>query len=164
MATKFRTFPLMHQAAEHLVMGYLMRRNIMVYKAPENNAGYDLICIHPNPRRKSDVVRVQVKSRYQTDSDGAVVVRQSTFSAFDFLVIVFLNIGWYYDEERRPIEGREPATFITLPRRVAKRWWHATPSGMDRVHTAGRRLDKYTGDDGFELIADQLVVRYPRRS
>ena len=29
------------------------------------NEGYDLICIHPDPRRQNDrVVRVQVKSRY----------------------------------------------------------------------------------------------------
>ncbi len=36
--------------AEFLVMGYLMRRNIVAYKAPPNNEGYDLICIHPDPR------------------------------------------------------------------------------------------------------------------
>jgi len=39
--------PVVSAGAEHLVMGYLMRRNILTYKAPSNNAGYDLICIHP---------------------------------------------------------------------------------------------------------------------
>ena len=29
--------------AEFLVMGYLMRRNFLSYKAPPNNEGYDLI-------------------------------------------------------------------------------------------------------------------------
>jgi len=33
-------------------MGYLMRRNILAYKAPSNNEGYDLICIHPDPRHR----------------------------------------------------------------------------------------------------------------
>jgi hypothetical protein len=30
-------------------MGYLMRRNILAYKAPPNKEGYDLICIQPDP-------------------------------------------------------------------------------------------------------------------
>jgi hypothetical protein len=42
--------PVVSAGAEHLVMGYLMRRNILTYKAPPNNEGYDLICIHPDPR------------------------------------------------------------------------------------------------------------------
>ena len=46
-------------------MGHLLRRNVLTYKAPPGNEGYDLICIHPDPRRQNDrVVRVQVKSRY----------------------------------------------------------------------------------------------------
>jgi len=45
-------------------MGHLRRRNILTYKAPPNNEGYDLICIHPDPRRRrSRQIRVQVKSR-----------------------------------------------------------------------------------------------------
>ena len=46
---KFTRFPVVSLGAEHLVMGYLMRRNILAYKAPPNNEGYDLICIHPDP-------------------------------------------------------------------------------------------------------------------
>jgi hypothetical protein len=49
--------------AEYLVMGYLMRRNILAYKAPPNNEGYDILCIHPNPHQVTKQVRVQVKSR-----------------------------------------------------------------------------------------------------
>jgi len=29
-------------------MGHLMKRNILTYKAPPNNEGYDLLCIHPD--------------------------------------------------------------------------------------------------------------------
>jgi len=43
-------------------MGHLMRRNILTYKAPPNNEGYDLICIHPDPRKVTRQIRVQVKS------------------------------------------------------------------------------------------------------
>lgn len=42
--------PVVSAGAEYLVMGNLMRRNILAYKAPQNNEGYDLICIHPDPR------------------------------------------------------------------------------------------------------------------
>ena len=56
--------PVVSHGAEFLVQGYLMRRNILAYKAPPGNEGYDLICIHPDPRKKSRQIRVQVKSRY----------------------------------------------------------------------------------------------------
>jgi len=37
--------PVVSAGAEYLVMGLLMRRNILTYKAPPNNEGYDLIYI-----------------------------------------------------------------------------------------------------------------------
>jgi hypothetical protein len=37
--------PVVSLGAEHLTIGYLMRRNILACKAPPNNMGYDLICI-----------------------------------------------------------------------------------------------------------------------
>jgi hypothetical protein len=48
----FLRLPVVSASAEFRVMGYLMRRNILAYKAPPNNEGYDLICIHPDPRHK----------------------------------------------------------------------------------------------------------------
>jgi hypothetical protein len=36
-----------------------MRRNILTYKAPPNNEGYDLICIHPDPRRVARQVELR---------------------------------------------------------------------------------------------------------
>ena len=79
-------------------MGYLMRRNILAYKAPMNNEGYDLICIHPNPRHipkgsEFAQIRVQVKSRYATDCDRGFPLKEVSLDAFDFLIVVFLNIG-----------------------------------------------------------------------
>ena len=60
--------PVVAAGAEHLVMGFLMRRNILAYKAPQNYEGYDLIAIHPDPRYRpgkteQPQVRIQVKSR-----------------------------------------------------------------------------------------------------
>ena len=94
----FFRLPVVSAGAEHLVMGYLMRRNILTYKAPPNNEGYDLICIHPDPRhkrKKGEVaqVRVQVKSRYATNCDRGFPVKEESLNAFDFLIVAFLNIG-----------------------------------------------------------------------
>jgi hypothetical protein len=35
----FTRFPVISLGAEYLVMGHLMRRNILVYKAPPDNEG-----------------------------------------------------------------------------------------------------------------------------
>src|SRR5947209_17449869 len=79
-------YPAVSLGAEYLVMGHLLRRNILTYKAPPGNEGYDLICIHPNPRQQGRrVVRVQVKSRYQSDCDRGFPVKAKTIPAFDFL-------------------------------------------------------------------------------
>ncbi len=51
MPHTFLRFPVISHGAEYLVMGYLMRRNILTYKAPPGNVSYDLICIHSDPRR-----------------------------------------------------------------------------------------------------------------
>src|ERR1700746_1950064 len=94
----FLRFPVISHGAEFLVQGYLMRRNVLAYKAPPNNEGYDLICIHPDPRHKAQgdeaaQVRVQVKSRYATDCDRGFPVKEVSLDAFDFLIVAFLNIG-----------------------------------------------------------------------
>jgi hypothetical protein len=39
----FTRFPVVSHGAEFLVMGNLMRRNILAYKAPPNNEGHDLV-------------------------------------------------------------------------------------------------------------------------
>src|SRR4029453_9366387 len=93
---RFTRFPVVSLGAEYLVMGHLMRRNVLAYKAPPNNEGYDLICSHPNPRHRPQPgelsqVRIQVKSRYATDCDRGFPVREASLDAFDYLVIVFLN-------------------------------------------------------------------------
>src|SRR2546421_451700 len=100
MARDWLRLPVVSLGAEYLAMGYLMRRNILAYKAPPGNEGYDLICIHPDPRHEPgkgerSQVRVQVKSRYATDCGHTFPVKEKTLNAFDFLVAVFPNIGTF---------------------------------------------------------------------
>lgn len=98
---RFRRLPVVSHGAEHLVIGWLMRRNILACKAPPNNEGYDIICIQPDPKKVTKQIRVQVKSRYQTDCDRAFPVKERTFKAFDCLVVVFPNIGYFYGNTQR---------------------------------------------------------------
>ena len=162
--------PVVSAGAEYLVMGYLMRRNIMAYKAPQNNEGYDLICIHPNCRHKprkgqAGRIRVQVKSRYQSDSARNFPIRRESLDGFDFLVCAFLNIGkFFFGRDGR--DGREEPVFYTLPRDYVRR--HLLSSG-DRwgpkivLRKADHELEQYKGDKGFELIAKALGVPRPRK-
>lgn len=82
---EFLRLPVVSAGAEYLVMGSLMRRNILAYKAPPNNEGYDLICIHPDPRHQPQdgevaQVRVQVKSRYATDCHRGFPVKRPAWT------------------------------------------------------------------------------------
>jgi len=145
-----------------LAIGFLMRRNILTYKAPPNNEGYDLICIHPDPRQSiTKQIRVQVKSRYQTDCDRAFPVKERTFAAFDYLIVVFLNIGYFY--RKKPVfDGFKDPEFYTLPADWIRSHHRIVESGWQKVHTRGETLDAYKNERGIELIAKDLGIDYPK--
>lgn len=155
--------PVVSLGAEYLTIGYLMRRNILAYKAPPNNEGYDLICIHPNPRKVTRQVRVQVKSRYQTDCDRAFPVKKKTLVAFDYLIVVFLNIGYFY-RKTAVMAGVQQPEFYTLPRAFVEEHHKIVASGFEKVHTKGLDLSAYRDDQGFEQIATVLAIPYPSRA
>lgn len=155
-------FPVVSLSAEHLVMGALMRRNVLAYKAPPNNEGYDVICMHPNPKKAKEILRIQVKSRYQTDCDRAFPVKDKTFESFDYLVVVFLNIGNFYGGESGII-GRQAPEFYTLPNAFVRKHHKKVASGFDRVHTSKLNMLRFKDETGFELIAKDLGVPYPTR-
>lgn len=158
--------PVVSAGAEYLVMGHLMRRNILVYKAPPNNEGYDLICIHPDPRhvlKKGEVaqVRIQVKSRYATDCDRAFQVKEATFEAFHFLIGVFLNIGEFFGNHDGSEGARQPE-FYTLPNEFARQHYDATSKWQKvRLKNLERKIERYAGEKGFEQIAVALGIPKP---
>ncbi len=156
--------PVVSLAAEHLVMGHLLRRNVLTYKAPPGNEGYDLICIHPDPRRQGKrVIRVQVKSRYQSDCDRGFPVKGKTLEAFDFLVVAFLNIGKFFGRHDGTTGAREPE-FFTLPQEFVREHHEATTS-WEKVRLRGLEveIEQFRGDAGFEQIAKRLGVERPQR-
>ena len=157
-----RILPVVSLSAEYLAMGYLLRRNILPYKALQNNEGYDLICIHPNPKETSKALRVQVKSRYQTDCDRAFPVKEKSFNAFDFLIVVFLNIGYFY--KKKPVlEGYKEPEIYVFPNKFIREHHHIVESGWQKVKTKQLDIEKYKNEKGIELIAKKLKIAYPSK-
>lgn len=161
--------PVVSAGAEHLVMGYLMRRNILAYKAPPKNEGYDLICIHPDPRhrpgrREASQVRVQVKSRYATDCDRGFPVKEASLDAFDFLVVVFLNIG-KFSGRNNGTSGMRPPEFYTLPNEFIREHHETTTTWQKvRLRNLEPELGDYKDETRFELIARKLGIPKPTKT
>lgn len=158
--------PVVSKSAEYLVMGYLMRRNILTYKAPENNEGYDLICIHPEPRykRKSNEVsqiRIQVKSRYATDCDRGFPIKEKSLDAFDYLIIVFLNIGKFYGKNDGS-SGEENLEMYVLPKSFIKKHHNKSSSWQKvRLKSLEDEIQQFKNEQGIEIIAKKLGIKKP---
>ena len=161
---RFLRFPVISLSAEYLVMGHLLRRNILAYKAPPNNEGYDLICIHPDPRVSGRQLRVQVKSRLATDSDRGFPVKKRSIDAFDYLVVAFLNVGYFLGKAKRHAsrDGAAHPEFFTFPAGFIRKH-HDSQSSWEKVRTRGLDIEKYRGEMGFEQIADDLGIPYPSK-
>ena len=154
--------PVVSLGDEHLAIGYLMRRNILAYKAPPNNQGYDLICIHPDPSKSEKVISVQVKSRYQTDCDRSFPVKESTFGAFDYLMVVFLNIGYFFTKSGKEGGVQEPKIY-TVPKSIIEANHYNPISGFQKARLNKVDLAPYQNEKGLEQIAVALSIPYPSR-
>ena len=158
--------PVVTAGSEHLVMGHLMRRNILTYKAPPGNEGYDLICIHPDPRHQpaaenKSQIRVQVKSRYATDCDRGFPVKEKSLDAFDYLIIVFLNIG-NFNERNDGSSGAEEPEYFTLHQSFIRKH-HQASSSWEKVllKNLESEISPFKNEEGFEQIARDIGIPKP---
>ncbi len=157
--------PVVSLGSEFLVMGQLMRRNVLAYKAPTNQEGYDIICIHPDPKKSGRQLRIQVKSRYQSDGGWGFPIKEKHLDGFDFLVFVRLNIGNFGRKRKNggtSLEGRCDVEYFTLTREFVKKK-HKISGNWQKVVLRSTEMDKYKNEKGFELIAAKLKVGYPDR-
>jgi hypothetical protein len=160
--------PVVTAGSEFLVMGHLMRRNILTYKAPPGNEGYDLICIHPDPRHQAGPteqaqIRVQVKSRYATDCDRGFPVKEKSLDAFDYLIVAFLNIGNFYGKNDGSTGAEQPEFYTLSPAFIREH--HDSSSTWEKVKLKRLQdeIEPFKNEKGFELIAIDLGVAKPRK-
>lgn len=158
-------FPVPSEGAEYLVMGHLMRRNILTYKAPPMNEGYDLVCIHPDPRHQENrrinapSLRIQVKSCYASDCDRAFPIKEDKLDCFDFLVVVFLNVGNFLTGAKDGRSGLREPEFNTLSSEFIK-VHHDNSGTWQKVRLSGvlDEIEQFKNELGFELIAERLGI------
>jgi hypothetical protein len=108
-------------------------------------------------------VRVQVKSRYATDCNRGFPVKDKSFDAFDFLVVVFLNIGKFYGKNDGS-SGSSEIEFYTLPNEFIRKY-HNASSSWQKVNLRGleAEIEQYRAEEGFEQVAQALGVTKPVR-
>lgn len=75
------------EGAEFLVCALLLIEGIPTYKTYTQMPGYDLVAMNPE---KGTLARIQVKSRWASDTDHAFPMKNSDA---DFVVFVMLNRG-----------------------------------------------------------------------
>ena len=155
-------YPVVTLGAKYLVMGHLLRRNILASRAPARRAAYDLICSHPILRRKGRLMHVQVKCRLASDSDLGFPVQAEALDLIDFLVLVFLNIGDFYHRSKdTPTRGgAREAEFFTFPVSFIRQHLRQE-NGETRVETGGLDIERFRNNAGFEQIAAALDIPYP---
>jgi hypothetical protein len=143
-------------------MGHLLRRNVLVYKAPPNYEAYDLIAMHPDPREKGPKLRLQVKSRSASDAGQFFPMKSAGLDGFDFLVYVRLNIGYFYRTARIGQADDRPPEFYTLPASAARTSFSSNGKWGGRIAFGKADLAPYRDAAGFEQIATVLKVDRPR--
>jgi len=82
--------------------------------------------------------------------------------SFDYLVVVFMNIGYFFSKAGKE-GGNKPPEFFTLPREFIQSHHYQPKSGFQKVRTKGTDLSSFKDELGFEQIARDLEIPYPSR-
>ena len=103
-----------------------------------------------------------MKSRLATDSVRGFPVKRRTFDAFDYLIVVFLNVGYFFGKARRNAcrDGACAPEFYTFPVEFIREH-HDARSSWEKVRTRGLEIERFKDERGFEKIARDLGIAYP---
>jgi hypothetical protein len=124
LKVKRRDTRLESEGAEFLVLGNLLIQGILSYKTYTNMPGYDIVATNPE---KNTSLKIQVKSRYQTDRDGFIINNLDS----DFVVLVALNRG--YPSKKKTEDGVRDPEFYIFPIEYIKNIRDPeNPLGQDR--------------------------------
>jgi len=78
-------------------------------------------------------------------------------------IVAFLNIGFFYSRMGKEGGCQDPE-FYTLPREFVQKHHYRPESGFEYVGTKHLDLSPYKDELGFEQIARDLNIPYPKRS
>ena len=90
-------------------------------------------------------------------------MKEASLDAFDFLVVAFLNIGMFSGRNDGSTGGAD-AEFFTLPAKFirenddASSSWHKV-----RLRGLDDEIAPFNNDAGFEMVAEGLGIRRPKR-
>jgi hypothetical protein len=147
LKVKRRDTRLESEGAEFLVLGNLLVQGVPSYKTYTNMPGYDIVATNPE---KNTSLKIQVKSRYQTDWDGFIINNLDS----DFVVLVALNRG--YPSKKKIEDGIRDPDFYIFPIEYIKNirdpnnpWGKVAKSSM-------KGYQAY--ENKWELIKDALTI------
>ena len=163
-------FPILSIGAEYYAMAMLMRRNIMTFKAPERNEGYDLICVNDGIK-DGKIARIQVKSRAHYDSDCSFYVditeKALKENKFDYLILVFQNIAEYgygkytgfksENKKKTDFKELEPEIYTFSVKDLKNQKW-ISGKKMRLTKDFEEVAFKYSGKVGIEKIAKYFKI------
>lgn len=137
---KRRNTKLESEGAEFLVLGNLLLNGIPSYKTYTNMPGYDIVATNPE---NNTSVKIQVKSRYQTNWDGFIIKNLES----DFVVLVTLNRG-YSKKRKNKEDGIKDPDFYVFPIEYVKSirdekntWGKITKSAMTNFSKYANKWD-----------------------
>lgn len=78
-------------------------------------------------------------------------MKEKTFRAFDYLVVVFLNIG-FFSRKKPYAEGIRDPEFYTLPRASIRNNHRLFASGWEKLHTKHLDLTLYKNEKGSSSL------------
>jgi hypothetical protein len=93
------------------------------------------------------------------DFPRSVPIKKTSLNHFDYLVLVFLNIGNFYKKNLKQTNKDEPEIFV-LPVEFVKK---NIIKGNRISKINSKKLDLAKFQNNFELIAKQLKIKYPSR-